>query len=261
MIFLLFLNFERSNMDLSSQLFLLLILLFSVAFLYASVGHGGASGYLAVMTVLSIEASIMKSSSLLMNVAVSVISFIGFYKAGHFKLKLLIPFIITSVPMAYIGGKMTLPEPIYKKILAVCLLISVIRFVYQFNSKGEKENKPQNNFLAALIGAAIGFVSGMIGIGGGIFLSPILLLFRWANLKETAAISSAFIFLNSIASLAGLIQKGNISLPSQFQLGLIVAILGGILGSYYGSKKLNTNNLKYILAFGLIIASLKLLFL
>ena len=238
---------------------LLLLVLALIAFLYSSVGHGGASGYLAIMAIVGIAPAMMKSSALVMNLAVSLMSFIGFYKAGFFRWKLFLPFAISSIPFAFIGGTMVLPDVIYKKVLAICLFIAILWLVYQFKiNKEEKRDIPM--WAGLLSGALIGLVSGMIGIGGGIILSPLMLLMRWATLKETAAVSALFIFVNSISGLYGQLQKGGIHLTNNLQYAVAATILGGLLGSYFGSRKFNIPTLRYLLATGLVIASLKLLF-
>ncbi len=236
-----------------------LFLLAIVAFLYASVGHGGASGYLAIMAIVGIAPSLMKQSALVMNLAVSLFSFIGFYKAGYFRPKLFIPFAIASVPMAFLGGTMTLSDVIYKKILALCILISILRLLYQFKNE-DTDNRPIPIWAGLTAGGLIGLISGMIGIGGGIILSPLMLLMRWANLKETAAVSALFIFVNSLSGLYGQIQNGGFQLTPNLQYGILATIIGGLLGSFYGSQKFNLPTLRYLLTLGLTIASLKLIF-
>jgi uncharacterized membrane protein YfcA len=237
--------------------YLLLFLLAIVAFLYSSVGHGGASGYLAVMALVGVAPSMMKSSALVMNLAVSLFSFIGFYRAGHFRINLFLPFALASIPMAYLGGTMTLPDSIYKKILAACILISIARLLYQFRTE-ETPNRRVPLWAALLSGAAIGLLSGMIGIGGGIILSPLMLLMRWAKLKETAAVSALFIFVNSLSGLYGQLSKGGVHLTPDLQWAVAATIVGGLLGSYFGSQRFNIPTLRYLLAFGLIIACVKL---
>lgn len=234
------------------------ILLFLVAFLYSSVGHGGASGYLALMALFSITPEVMKPTALLLNLFVSLTSFIQFYRGKHFNWKLFLPFAITSVPMAYLGGLMTLHDSIYKKILGILLIIPIIRFLFFANIKVDELRKP-NIYLSLVIGAAIGFLSGLIGIGGGIILSPILLLLKWANMKQTAAISAIFIFVNSLSGLAGQLQKG-INFSTDMYAYVAVAFVGGICGAYFGALKFKQNILQYMLAVVLIIASYKLLF-
>lgn len=234
------------------------ILLFLVAFLYSSVGHGGASGYLALMAIFSFAPDIMKPTALLLNLFVSLTSFIQFYRGRHFNWKIFLPFAITSVPMAYIGGLITVDDNIYKKILGILLIIPIIRFLFFANIKVD-EIKKSNLVLSLLIGAGIGFLSGLIGIGGGIILSPVLLLLKWTDMKQTAAISAIFIFVNSLSGLAGQLQKGIDFNPDMYAY-VGVAFVGGLCGAYFGSLKLNQNFLKYLLAFVLIIASYKLLF-
>ena len=241
------------------NLFLFVLLLALVAFLYSSVGHGGASGYLAIMAIFGVAPQMMKSSALVMNLCVSAISFIGFYKAGHFRWKLFFPFAVASVPMAFLGGTVALSDSIYKKVLAVCILVSIARLLYQF--KGEVRPAREIPAWAGLLsGGLIGLLSGMIGIGGGILLSPLMLLMRWSTIKETAAVSALFIFVNSLSGLVGQLQKGGIQLAEDIQYAVVATILGGLLGSYFGSRKFDTPTLRYLLALGLTIACLKLMF-
>ena len=200
----------------------------------------------------------MKPTALLLNLFVSLTSFIQFYRGKHFNWKTFLPFAITSVPMAYLGGRMMLADDIYKKILGILLLIPIIRFLFFANIKVE-ELKKSNLYLSLLIGAGIGFLSGLIGIGGGIILSPVLLLLKWSDMKQTAAISALFIFVNSLSGLAGQLEKGiNFSADMYAYVG--VAFAGGICGAYFGSLKFKSNILQYLLALVLIIASYKLLF-
>ena len=234
------------------------ILLFLVAFLYSSVGHGGASGYLALMALFSITPDVMKPTALLLNLFVSLTSFIQFYRGKHFNWKIFLPFAITSVPMAFVGGLISVDDYVYKKILGLLLIIPIVRFLFFGNIKVEEIKKP-NFLLSLIIGAAIGFLSGLIGIGGGIILSPVLLLLKWADMKKTAAISAIFIFVNSLSGLAGQLQKG-INFSTDMYAYVAVAFVGGLCGAYFGSLKLNQNFLKYLLAIVLIIASYKLLF-
>jgi uncharacterized membrane protein YfcA len=234
------------------------ILLFLVAFLYSSVGHGGASGYLALMALFSISPDVMKPTALLLNLFVSITSFIQFYRGKHFNWKIFLPFAIASVPMAFVGGLLTVDADIYKKILGILLLIPIIRFLF-FANISVDEIKKSDNLLSLVIGAAIGFLSGLIGIGGGIILSPVLLLLMWTDMKQTAAVSALFIFVNSAAGLAGQLKNG-ISFSSDMYAYVAVAFVGGICGAYFGSLKFKSNILKYMLAAVLIVAAYKLLF-
>ena len=234
------------------------ILLFFVAFLYSSVGHGGASGYLALMAIFSITPDVMKPTALLLNLFVSLTSFIQFYRGKHFNWKIFLPFAITSVPMAYLGGWIGLKDDLYKKMLGILLLIPIARFLFFANIKVE-ELKKSNFYLSMLIGAAIGFLSGLVGIGGGIILSPVLLLLKWPDMKQTAAISALFIFVNSLSGLTGQLTKG-INFSNDMFLYVAIAFAGGICGAYFGSLKFRQTILKNLLAVVLLVAAWKLLF-
>jgi len=232
-------------------------LFFLVAFLYASVGHGGASGYLALMALLGFSTMVMKPTALLLNVIVSLIAFVSFYKARYFRPGLLWPLIAASIPFAYLGSILTISEPLYKKILGAVLLLSVVRLVWNSTEKPLAPAPPW--YVLSIIGALIGLVSGMIGMGGGILLSPILLLMSWTNLKQTAAISAIFIFLNSMAGIAGQWKRG-FDLGPQILIIIAFVLIGGWLGAYIGAEKLRSKNMKYILAAVLVLAAGKLIF-
>ncbi|MGO3807549.1 MAG: sulfite exporter TauE/SafE family protein [Sphingobacterium sp.] len=234
------------------------ILLFFVAFLYASVGHGGASGYLALMVLYGVAPQAMKPTALVLNLFVSLTSFLQYYTGNHFKKKLFLSVAIGSIPMAFIGGTINLDDYLYKQILGGLLFFPIIKFFF-FKSADHDKLKDSNNYIALVIGAIVGLLSGMIGIGGGIILSPILILLKWTNQKQTAAISAAFIFVNSIAGLGGMLTQG-IVFNNHMWIYVIVAFSGGILGAYVGARKLNQEGLKYVLASVLALASYKLLF-
>lgn len=233
-------------------------LLFLVAFLYASVGHGGASGYLALMALFSVTPEVMKPTALLLNLFVSLTSFIQFYRGGHFRWKVFWPFALASVPLAYIGGLVVVDGSIYKKILGLLLIVPIIRFYFFSNAKVENE-KETNFALSMLIGGIIGFLSGLIGIGGGILLSPILLLLKWTDQKQTAAISALFIFVNSVSGLAGQLTKG-IHFTNDMYTYVVIAFIGGLCGAYFGALKFKQTILKNVLATVLVLAAYKLLF-
>jgi len=241
----------------STVLFSLIILV--VAFFYASVGHGGASGYLAVLALAGYSAGEMKSSALLLNILVSAIAFIQYYRQGYFRMHLLWPFAVTSIPFAFVGAHIPLQDHLYKIILAVCLVFAVARLLGIFG-RSDKSGDLRRLHLpsALLIGALIGFISGMIGIGGGILLSPLLLLLRWADMKQAASISAGFIFLNSIAGLAGTFSSGP-EISSSIYGWIIAAVIGGIAGAYSGSRKFDTAFLKYVLSSVLLFACVKLI--
>jgi uncharacterized membrane protein YfcA len=234
-------------------------LLLLVAFLYASVGHGGASGYLALMALFGVAPVVMKPTALVLNLFVSAVSFIQFYRAQHFKKEICWPLIIASVPMAFVGGMITIHADIYKKILGVVLLISVIRFLMPTSTNAGKL-RPANRTWLFIIGGAIGLLSGLIGIGGGIILSPILLLLRWTDVKQSAAISAIFIFVNSLAGLAGQFQSKTVSFTPSMYAYIGIALLGGLAGAYFGAARFKNSVLKYILAGVLLLAVFKLVF-
>lgn len=242
----------------ATSILIFYVLLFIVALLYASVGHGGASGYLALMALFSITPAVMKPTALLLNLFVSLTSFIQFYRGRHFNLKIFLPLAVASVPASFLGGMIQVEPTLYKKILGVLLLIPVARFLV-FPNTDVRELKPSNVALSLLIGGSIGLLSGMIGIGGGIILSPILLMLKWTDQKQTAAISALFIFVNSIAGLAGQLTKG-IQFSGDMAGYVAIAFTGGLIGAYLGALKFNQTILKYVLASVLALAAFKLLF-
>jgi len=195
---------------------------------------------------------------LLLNLFVSLTAFIQFYRGGHFRWKLFWPFALASIPMAYLGGLVVVDGNIYKKILGLLLLVPIIRFYFFSNSKAI-EKRESNFALSVLIGACIGFLSGLIGIGGGILLSPLLLLLKWTDQKETAAISALFIFVNSMSGLAGQLTKG-IHFTTDMYTYVIIAFVGGLCGAYFGALKFRQVILKNVLATVLVLAAYKLLF-
>jgi uncharacterized membrane protein YfcA len=246
------------NLLSSENIILFSIALIVIAFLYASVGHGGASGYLALMSIFAFPIVIMKPSALLLNLFVSSISFLFYYRMNYFKPKLFYPFAIASIPAAFIGGFITLDNTIYKIILGIVLVFAALRLFGIFNFK-EKEAVTINLPFALAIGFAIGLLSGMLGIGGGIILSPILLFLGWASIKESAAISSLFIFVNSLAGLMGFFLGGKTIPMDSFYL-VPIAVVGGVLGGYYGSGYFTNKALKIVLGTVILMASIKLIF-
>jgi uncharacterized protein len=235
---------------------LLLLLLPVVAFLYASVGHGGASGYLALMSAFSYPMTYMKPTALVLNILVSSVSFYFYYRERNFKWNLFYPFALTSIPFSFVGGYLKIDAFYYKVILATVLVFAVLRLLGFFGK--EKNMLYEINLSLALgFGALIGFLSGLLGIGGGIILSPVLLLFGWATMKQAAAVSALFILTNSISGLFGFVYQGGV-LPESSLVLIGVVFIGGLLGAYYGSTKFNTKSLRYILSAVIGIAIVKL---
>ena len=238
--------------------YIFLLILPVVSFLYASIGHGGASGYLALMAIFSVTPELMKPTALLLNLFVAAIAFYYYYKEGYFNKKLFISFAVASIPMSIIGGYIEVDTTIYKKILAVLLLFAILKMLNVF---GKESNVIRDIKLwqGIIVGGIIGFFSGLIGIGGGIILSPIILLFHWGKMKEAAAVSALFIWVNSAGGLIGQLSSGiNLNMQS---FGLVaIALIGGVFGAYYGSNKLNNQNLRYLLATVMAIACVKLFY-
>lgn len=234
------------------------ILLALIAFLYASVGHGGASGYLAAMSLLGFTNDVMRPTALVLNLFVSAIAFIQFARAGYFQWRVFWPFAVTSVPFAWLGGTIELDPTLYKQILAVCLLAAVARLFGLFGT-GKQETSFPPVVLAMVIGATLGLLSGMIGIGGGVLLSPLLLICGWTTVKESAGVSAAFIFVNSVA---GIIALGSTALVMTMDhaLWIVAAFVGGLLGAYVGAKHYSALRLKQLLGAVLLLASVKLFF-
>lgn len=244
-------------MNFDDSLFLLfLVVLPIVAFLYSSVGHGGASGYLALMAVFSFAPEVMKPTALLLNLFVAAIAFYQYYKAGYFNLKLFVPFAISSVPLAFLGGLLEVNVSLYKYILGILLIFAVLKLLNVFG-KEAVHIKAVKLWQGLLVGAVIGFFSGLIGIGGGIILSPVILLFHWGRMKEAAAVSALFIWVNSASGLMGHLSQG-VSLAPQSLLLVCLALIGGFFGGYFGSKKWDNKRLRWVLAVVLILASAKL---
>lgn len=240
----------------SDYIWLFLITLPFVALLYASVGHGGASGYLALMALFSFAPEIMRPTALLLNLFVAGIAFYHYYKAGYFNKKLFFSFALSSVPFAFAGSIIEIDAGLYKKTLGVLLLFAILKMLYDFSNK-KIQLKEVRLWQGLLLGGGIGFFSGLIGIGGGIILTPIILLFHWGDMKSAAAVSALFIWVNSGAGLIGQLSIGAEISREAFIL-VAIALIGGFIGSYYGSKKLNNSVLRYILAFVLTLASIKL---
>ena len=227
----------------------------AAAALYASVGHGGASAYLAVMGLAGMDPAEMKPIALVLNIAVSAVALGNFLRAGHFKAGLFWPLAAASVPAAFLGGWLQSPEPVFKLILAAALVVGAWRLLV---APADSEKPLRHAGWPALlgVGGAIGFLSGLVGIGGGIFLTPMLVLFRWAPAKVAAAISAAFIAANSSSGLSGFIFKGG-QIPAMAWSLLPCVFVGGWLGSRWGSGRAPVPALRRTLATVLVVAAAK----
>jgi uncharacterized protein len=237
---------------------IILICIATIAVLYSCVGHGGASGYIAIMTIFGLTPMIIKPTALVLNILVSGIAAIQFYKAGYFRWSLFWRFALTSIPCAYIGGYFVLPLHFYKYIIVLVLWFSAVRiFIRPVASTTEIRLLPLPLTLTA--GAVLGLLSGLIGVGGGIFLSPLLILSGWAGNRETAAVSAFFILANSCAGLLGF-MSGNHTIPDHALTFTLAAVSGGIIGSYLGSRMLPMLSVQRVLSMVLVLAGYKILF-
>ncbi len=236
------------------------ILFFIVSTLYSSVGHAGASGYIAIMALLSFSPESIKPFALILNSVVAFIASVKFIKAGYFDKKIFYAFIFTSIPFAFIGGYITI-NPIYFKVFAgIFLIISAILLVFKTYIKPlNSEIKPIPFYLCLLIGVIIGLLSGLIGVGGGIFLSPILIMTNWTTVKKASGIAALFILFNSLAGLFGHLTVIHEINKSIF-LWISAVILGGILGSHLGTKKFNNKVIISFLFLVLLSAGFKFVF-
>jgi uncharacterized protein len=241
----------------SIQDYLLYLLLPTFAFLYASVGHGGASSYLMVLALLGFAPAEIRPTALILNMFVSLMAFLNFRKVTSIPWDLFLALSVCSIPAAYFGGTIVIDAGLYKQILGILLFFPILRFLNLIPVA--KTTRIQRQWwMAPILGLLIGFFSGLIGIGGGIILSPILLLLGWTDLRQTAAISALFIFLNSAAGFIGA-DGFRLQIDPQLWLLIPLTIAGGALGAYYGAKKFNSKALKQLLTAVLVIAAVKLI--
>jgi uncharacterized protein len=241
---------------LETQLLLLTVGVLAVAFLYSSVGHAGASGYIAVMSLAGLAPAEIKSTALMLNILVASIAAVQFYRAGHFSWDLFWPFALLAIPAAFVGGYVHLPTHVFQILVGIILLFSAFRFLT--TSLPDEVRSNPGKPVSLVIGGGLGLLAGLTGTGGGIFLTPLLLIKRWAKVKTAAAVSAVFILTNSIAGLVGnsIHSRGlSLSIP----LG-IAAVIGGSAGSYLGSRRLPQTAIKRLLAVVLLIAGTKLIF-
>jgi len=239
------------------QTLALFALIFIAAVLYSSVGHGGASGYLAAMALFGIAPAAMKPLALSMNIMVAGLGFARLYRAGYFKFSLFWPFALGSIPAAYIGGAWKLTDTTYRTIVGIALLIAAIRMFAE--SKDDAVRRAPPFAAALLLGAGIGLLSGLTGVGGGIFLSPILLMLHWTTMRESAALAAAFILVDSIAGLAGYASSSHAVWPEALWIFVLVALAGGLVGSELATRRLAPALLKRLLGVVLIVAAWKMI--
>jgi uncharacterized membrane protein YfcA len=236
---------------------LLALAFFAGAILYASVGHAGASGYLAAMAFAGMAPATMRPTALVLNLLVASIASLRFARAGYFSWRLLWPFALGSVPFAYIGGGITLPGDWYRALVGVVLWVAALRLWLNLSVSRQERHPPV--VVAVLCGAGIGLLAGLTGTGGGIFLSPLLLFLRWAETRQTGGVAAAFILLNSLAGLAG--NPASLShLPADLPLWAATVVIGGFIGAEIGSRRIGTPAFRRVLGVVLLVAGGKLIF-
>lgn len=242
-----------------SEALVLALLFFVGAALYASVGHGGASSYLAVMALFNFAPSVMKPTALALNILVAAVATLKFYRAGLFSWRLFWPFAILSIPAAFAGGATTLPGRWYRILVGIVLLYVAVWMFRSSRRPIQSEIRPFPFWGAILAGAAIGYLSGLTGVGGGIFLSPLLLYMGWAETRATSGVAAPFILVNSVAGLLGHLSSVA-QLPSNIPVWGAAAVIGGWIGASYGSRKAPLPVLRQLLSLVLIVAGGKLIF-
>lgn len=238
------------------DIIILSLLVFAAGLLYSSVGHGGASGYLAAMALFGLAPQVMKPTALVLNILVATIAVVQFYRVGSFSWKIFLPFAVSSIPFAFIGGALSLPDATYKQVVGIVLLFAAYRLFRYRQAAITDINKPVPLPAAVLFGAGIGLLSGAVGVGGGIFLSPLLLFMGWAGTKQTAGVSAAFILVNSLAGIAGHLASVKF-LPDDIETMAFAAVAGGVIGSHLGSRRFANPTLYSLLAIVLAVAGLK----
>jgi len=239
-----------------AHLALLIVAIGVIAFLYSSVGHAGASGYIATMTLFGIGATTIRPTALLLNILVATIGSFQFWRAGHFSWKLFWPFALLSIPAAYIGGYLQPSSAVLRILIGVVLLFSALRLI--FRHVDPPETVVPSRPLAMGAGAGLGFLAGLTGTGGGIFLTPLLLFCRWAHIRRAAAVSALFILVNSMSGLIGYFTATR-SFPILGIYLALPAIVGGIIGSHFGSRRFPSRAIALLLAVVLTIAGCKLI--
>ena len=240
----------------SIELLVLLVAgIFCIAVLYSSVGHAGASGYIAVMSLIGLAPAAIKPTALALNVLVAAIATVQFMRAGHFSWRLFWPFAVLSIPLAFVGGHIDLPAATFKILLGLVLLYSALRF---FVTPVERPAVAPPLLAALGVGAVIGLLAGLTGTGGGIFLTPLMLMLGWARTKTAGAVSALFILVNSVAGLLGNIASTR-QLPDWLLPALAAAALGGLIGAHLGSRRFAPKLVLRFLAVVLLVGGLKLL--
>lgn len=237
----------------------LVVLIFTAALLYSSVGHGGASGYLAAMAFVGLAPGLMKPAALALNVLVALIAVVRFYRAKCFSWPVFLPFAAASIPFAFLGGTLSLPGELYRPVIGLVLLFAAFQLFLYTNRTAHIDIRTVPIPAAVCWGGGIGLLSGLTGVGGGIFLSPLLLFMGWAGPREAAGVSAAFILVNSVAGILGYYSKMHL-LPHTIIIWAVAAVAGGIIGSGLGSRHFSNMTLRRLLASVVAVAGLKFIF-
>jgi uncharacterized membrane protein YfcA len=239
---------------------ILTALIFIAATLYSSVGHAGASGYLAAMALFGLAPETMRPTALALNVLVASLATYRYTRAGQNDLKLLIPFVVASIPAAFVGGMIHVPAAFYKPLIGIILLLSAFQLLRTAKTSKQKDRKVQRPPLAASLatGAGLGLLAGLSGTGGGIFLSPLLLFMGWAPTRNVSGVAASFILVNSISGLLGNISSLQ-ALPSALSVWAGAVLLGGLVGTQLGTRTLTIPGIRIMLALVLVIAGGKML--
>jgi uncharacterized protein len=243
----------------SPEAILLALLFLLAATLYSSVGHAGASAYLAAMALVGLTPEVMRPTALVLNLLVASIVVWRFARAGHLPWRQLLPLVVASVPAAFVGGLIQLPGVVYRPLVAAILIVAAWRLAsVRFGPDVMRAHVPAAAGLAA--GGGIGLLAGLTGTGGGIFLTPLLVFARWAPARQAAGLSGAFILANSAAGLAGVLT-GGIVLPAALPLWVAAVGIGGLVGTYIGAARYSVLGMRRALAVVLVAAAAKLVFL
>lgn len=243
-------------MDFSQTDYLLALAMLIGATLYSSVGHGGASAYIALMALFGVQQPVMKPTALVLNLIVSGLGSLRYFRAGQFRWRTLWPFLIGSLPFAFIGGGLKVPGEYYRPLVGAVLLYAGLRLLWPKPIKAQSEWRDPPVWIAVLCGAGIGLLSGLTGTGGGIFLSPLLMFMAWSLPKPASGVAALFILANSASGLLGNIAQVQ-SLPPQLPLYAGAVLLGGIAGTTLGIKLSSPHVIKAMGAV-LVVASAKL---
>ncbi len=248
--------FDQSNV--STVYVLMSALFFVAAFLYSSVGHGGASAYLALMALMGVATQTARPAALIMNTLVSIIAFLNFRSQSTLRVSLFVWLAAASIPMSFIGARISLSNVAYQYLLSAVLLIASLRLLMRGVNSTSLQTKEAPVFALVGLGAVIGLLSGMLGIGGGVLLSPALIFLRWASPRESALISALFIFVNSLSGLTSILPQASSWSTELPLVWMSLSVAGGLLGAFIGSKRFSNAVLSRVLGLVMLIASLKI---